>query len=313
MDSLVNIPQATEQESQHSVQLGPSSYVTVTPLEAGSVFSSYCRQEREVRYIDYQENPSIQMYFSLEGRSSAHSRNNHSICSLADRQHTLRYTPHFEGYYEIGSPKMRNFGVELHEPLFRRLVAGELECLKRLQDAIDAGEPADILPYPMPLTARQQAAINDMQHCMYTGHMRRLYYESKIVELFLLQATQAESMLGQQPVQIRPADVERLYAARNFVEQHMLEPMSLGTVAREAGLNDFKLKKGFRMLFGTTVFGYLNELRMHYARHLLLDTTSSVSEIADMLGYSEPHNFSKAFKRYFGYPPGRLRSSAPDY
>jgi AraC-like DNA-binding protein len=73
------------------------------------------------------------------------------------------------------------------------------------------------------------------------------------------------------------------------------------------GLNDFKLKKGFKELFGTTVFSYLNELKMDYAKRLILDEKKTIYEVAMTLGYSEPHHFYAAFKRRFGYSPGELK------
>jgi AraC-like DNA-binding protein len=149
--------------------------------------------------------------------------------------------------------------------------------------------------------------MKEMIHCSYEGHMRQLYYEAKIIELFLMQAQQAENMMGRKPVQIKAADIEKLHAARQFVHMNMLEPISLQQVARAAGLNDFKLKKGFRELFGTTVFGYLNELKMTHAKRLLQDGGVSVGDIAIDLGYSEPQNFTKAFKRHFGYTPGEVK------
>ncbi|WP_298740530.1 AraC family transcriptional regulator [uncultured Chitinophaga sp.] len=127
------------------------------------------------------------------------------------------------------------------------------------------------------------------------------------MELFLLQAEQAERLAGGAAVSLHPADKERLYAAREYVKEHMFDPISLMQVARHCGLNDFKLKKGFKALFGTTVFGYLNELKMDYGRQMLLASACTVAEAGYVLGYTDSYNFSKAFKKYFGYPPGKLK------
>lgn len=300
-------PPVIDQQLHYTGEDGCSTSLTLTTFEGAYIFAASSRQEREVRYIEYQETPAISMYFSLEGISAAYSKNSPPSSVLIDDQHVIRYTPHFEGEYVISSRTLRNFGVGLQESFFQRLMATELECLKQFRDNIHTGVLADLSPHPMPITHRQKAVISDMQHCLYTGHMRLLYYESKVIELFLLQAEQAESLLGQKLPHIKPGDIERLHAARHFVKQNMFVPISLAQIAREAGLNDFKLKKGFKELFGCTVFGYLNELKMNHARQMLLDTSCTVYEVADTLGYSEPHNFTQAFKRYFGYLPSELK------
>lgn len=269
------------------------------------VVSAKSRQEKEIMFREEQPEPAITLYFSLEGSSAAYGGGTEK--KLRPGQHMIRYASQFDGYYVMSSPTIQSFSVFLEASFFWRLMEADLECLKRFGDSIQQGGITDIAPQPLPVTARQQTVIREMQQCAYTGQMKRLYYESRITELFLLQAEQANSLLGKPLPQIRPADIEKLHAARDFVTQHMLWPLTLGQIAREAGLNDFKLKKGFKELFGTTVFGYLHELKMHHARELLLDKGCTVFEVADALGYSEPHNFSQAFKKHFGYLPGKLK------
>jgi AraC-like DNA-binding protein len=286
-------------------RLSPS--ITLIENEGSIIFYTHNQHDRELIYNEYQEEPCVNLYFSLEGISAAYPKGNNANVVLTDNHHIIQYTPYFEGQYSISGPRLRNFGISLSESFFQRLLITDFECLKRFWDKIHNGQLAHISPYPMPVTARQKGVIMDIQHCSYTGQMRTLYFESKIIELFLLQAEQAENLKRRQPQPIKATDVDKLHAARQFVQQHMLEPLTLDQVARETGLNDFKLKKGFKELFGYTVFGYVNELKMEHARQLLLDTACTVFEVAYSLGYHEPYNFSKAFKKHFGYLPGQLK------
>jgi len=73
-------------------------------------------------------------------------------------------------------------------------------------------------------------------------------------------------------------------------------------------LNEYKLKKGFKELFGTTVFGYIHQIRMDLAKRLLLGTSKTAKEIAYETGYGSPQHFSKAFKEQFGIPPNSIRN-----
>jgi len=89
--------------------------------------------------------------------------------------------------------------------------------------------------------------------------------------------------------------------------QHSLQPPSLTELAKIAGINDFKLKQGFKEQFNATVFGYLADYKLSQARHLLLDKNYSIKAAAEELGYSSVQHFNTAFKKKFGTPPGRLR------
>ncbi|WP_126244206.1 helix-turn-helix transcriptional regulator [Chitinophaga rhizosphaerae] len=108
---------------------------------------------------------------------------------------------------------------------------------------------------------------------------------------------------------IPPADVSRLQSVKDFLREHFLDQqLSLNFLCRRFGLNEFKLKKGFKQLFGNTVFGYVQEMRMKTARRLIVEEKRNVNEVADFLGYSSPNHFSAAFKRLYGFPPAKLKA-----
>jgi AraC family transcriptional activator of pyochelin receptor len=85
-----------------------------------------------------------------------------------------------------------------------------------------------------------------------------------------------------------------------------LPPPSLTKLADVAGTNTFKLKNGFKELFGTTVFGYLNEVKLVQAKDMLLSGIQ-IKEVADILGYSSVQHFGTAFRKKFNTSPGKLK------
>lgn len=104
---------------------------------------------------------------------------------------------------------------------------------------------------------------------------------------------------------IHPADLQKLFFLKGWLDIHYLEKLSLPDLARRCLLNEFKLKKGFRQAYGTTVFGYIRQLRMDHASQLLR-TGCPVTEAAFALGYEHPQHFSTAYKKYTGYQPFRV-------
>ena len=85
------------------------------------------------------------------------------------------------------------------------------------------------------------------------------------------------------------------------------DPGSFSEIAQIAGLNEWKLKYGFKQLFDKTVFSYIHEERLNRARTLILETGLPMKTVAHDAGYKSLSNFNTAFRRVFGYPPGRLK------
>lgn len=82
-----------------------------------------------------------------------------------------------------------------------------------------------------------------------------------------------------------------------------MEDLTLTGLCRVGMLNEFKLKKGFKALFGTSVIQYAKTLRMQYAQNLLRDHNRSVEEVSCLLGYQYPNHFSTAYRKHFGVAP----------
>ncbi|MTI30281.1 helix-turn-helix domain-containing protein, partial [Xanthovirga aplysinae] len=102
-------------------------------------------------------------------------------------------------------------------------------------------------------------------------------------------------------------DKNKLFEAKEILSQSIENPPTLRELSKLIQLNEYKLKKGFKELFGTTVFGYIHKIRMNIAKNLLLESDKSAKEIAFETGYSSPQHFSKAFKKEFGVAPKSIR------
>ncbi len=99
-------------------------------------------------------------------------------------------------------------------------------------------------------------------------------------------------------------DKEALEEAKKLIEmQPVDQPLSLKQLSRKTGLNEYKLKKGFKELFTRTPYDYHLEIKMNEAKKLLLDTDASVYTIAYQVGYQHVSNFCIQFKKRFGRTP----------
>lgn len=153
-------------------------------------------------------------------------------------------------------------------------------------------------------TPTMMQVLQQLLHCPYQGLTQQLYLESKALELLSLQfARWKEDTPPSKRTLLRSDEIERLYHAKEILIQHSTTPPSLMELACRVGLNDRKLKQGFRHLFGTTVFGYLQDYRMQQAKQLLHDSDLTIATIAATVGYKNSEAFSTAFRRKFAVSP----------
>ncbi len=144
--------------------------------------------------------------------------------------------------------------------------------------------------------------INQLLQCTYDEAVRRLYYDSLVKELLLLLLLQKDrnSINGQKYM-------ESIYEARNIIVKNTSRHFSITEVAQQVGLNEVKLKSGFKQVFGTGLFQFMLQAKMQKAWTLILETDKPVKEIAMLTGYTSKQNFVTAFKKYFNATPGSLR------
>ena len=143
----------------------------------------------------------------------------------------------------------------------------------------------------------------------FAASVRRPYIESRCLELQCLLAQQLQDAQTQRTVMTRfgARDVRRIYEARDILVQNFASPPSIPRLARAVGVNQTKLKAGFKEILGCTVFEFVQQRRMERASELLLKGHLSIGEIARMVGYEYPANFTFAFRRHYGFLPKLMK------
>lgn len=160
-------------------------------------------------------------------------------------------------------------------------------------------------------TPAMTAILRKILNCPYQGDLQRLYLEAQVLQLLVLKFEQVQQLDAQPShgFRLKPEDIERIHRARDILLANLEQPPSLIALARQVGINDFKLKRGFRQIFGTTVFGLLHQYRMEQGRLLLEANRLSVAHVAQTVGYASPSQFSAAFKKTFGLSPKAYKAS----
>lgn len=158
------------------------------------------------------------------------------------------------------------------------------------------------------ITPYMQVALHQLAGNEMNESFRKLYRKGKILEFFSLymdQSNRAAEGKNDCPYIANELDIDHIHQARVILANNMGNPPSLPELAKQAGINEFKLKVGFKQVYGNTVYGYLADLRMETARRMLESRKHQIKEIAFSIGYNNPSHFIAAFKKKFGVTPSK--------
>ncbi len=110
------------------------------------------------------------------------------------------------------------------------------------------------------------------------------------------------------PRVLHPDVRERVVRAREYLDEHLSEDVSLSTLAREVALSPFHLSRLFRQEVGESPHRYLVRRRLDRAARLLISTPLTVTQVSDRVGFGSPAHFAQSFRRRFGVPPSVYRT-----
>ncbi|MBE9167044.1 helix-turn-helix transcriptional regulator [Pleurocapsales cyanobacterium LEGE 06147] len=217
---------------------------------------------------------------------------------------TGSYAAPKETYEYLTGEHLKSVYIRIDSQLFGELVIGQLEQLPLALEPL-VEEVEELINFAGIVTPSMQVALQQIWYCPYQGMFKRLYLESKVLELLALQLIQLvdrENVLRSYG-NLRGHDLDCIYHAKEILTQNLDNPPSLLELARLVGLNDRKLKQGFHQVFNTTPFAYLRHYRLEWARQLLMDSEISIEQVAKAVGYRDRSRFAAAFRKQFGINP----------
>lgn len=153
------------------------------------------------------------------------------------------------------------------------------------------------------MTPEMQNAVSKIFNTKYTGALRKLFLQSQITELL---AHFFAHISGNRQETIKKSEKEKLYYAKNIITNNIATPPTLSELSKMIGLNNNKLKKNFKELFGVPVFKYLQNERLDKAHELLRNSEMNIQEVSWFVGYESVSSFSNAFLKKFGFRPSEV-------
>jgi len=148
-------------------------------------------------------------------------------------------------------------------------------------------------------------------NCSLPKKSKNLFFESKVMEIF--SKIISYEILGTdltEQISLSEFEINQIKKVPEILMTNLYELPTVSTLSKQLAINRNKLAKGFKMIYGDTIFRYHRKMCLQRAATLLLDTDRSINEIALDVGYSNSSNFCYAFKREFGITPLQYRSTS---
>ena len=154
------------------------------------------------------------------------------------------------------------------------------------------------------------AELQDFTH--YRGGLGYLFLESKIHELLSVYLSEVLELriLSPEYCCISKSERDCIIEAKRIIDSELAFAPSCEGLARQVQISVSKLSRGFSMMYGISVHAYVIEQRLERAAGLLLESNMNIGQIAVLVGYTKPSNFSAAFKKKYGVMPKDYREAS---
>jgi len=132
---------------------------------------------------------------------------------------------------------------------------------------------------------------------------------SAIIRLLTFFAEQLSALINQIVLEQQNTEPPLVKKARQYIEQHKMEPLSLAAVAQASGASVFHFCKVFKKTTGLKFTDYVARVRLEDAKTQLLNPSRRISEVAYDVGFQSLTQFNRMFKRVFGESPTEFRAN----
>jgi AraC-like DNA-binding protein len=248
----------------------------------------------------------IQFHFGLKGKAKLVFNEGNYALELHEEKSLLLYNPQKELPLNIELARQSwVISVVISIKKFHALFSSEADYIPFLSDEYRDKKyynESDISP-------SMAIVLSQLFHYNLHPQIKNLYYKGKGYELLSLYFNRTEDANAEQCPFLVDEDVLKIRKAKEIVIHNMAEPPGLQELADAVGLTLKKLKMGFKQIYGDTVYGFLFDYKMDYARKLLDSGSYNVNEVGLKIGYSTGSHFIAAFKKKFATTPKKYLMS----
>ena len=277
-------------------------------IEDDFILIRFQNDSNETVHFEKQVNTGlIQFHFGLKGKVKFIFNQGNYALEMREEKSLLLYNPIKElpVHLEI-SPNSWVISVLISIKKFHTLFSNEAEYIPFLSD--DNREKKYYAEEN--ISPSMAIVLNQLFHYNLNSAIKNLYFKGKGYELLSLYFNRSEDPNADHcPFLTDEENVLKIKKAKEIVIANMAEPPSLQELSDQVGLNLKKLKMGFKQIYGDSVYSFLFEYKMEFARKLLDSGSYNVNEVGLKIGYSTSSHFISAFKKKFGTTPKKYLMS----
>ena len=150
-----------------------------------------------------------------------------------------------------------------------------------------------------------------------SGQLHKEYFETRVlspkqhdsaIKLLTIFAQHLSMVSNQVVVHQKNAEPPVITRAKEYIQQHEADELSLGEVAKAVNTSSFYFCKLFKKVTGLNFTHYVSRVRVEKAKNLLLNPNLRVSEIAFEVGFQSLTHFNRVFKKIIGQSPTEYRA-----
>lgn len=270
------------------------------------IWACDCLFRENIRFTMVDHPAALSFSFCLSGKSMARYGPKEEPIEISSGKQGVFYCPDPNGTscMSMDVPQ-RQLGIVISPERLRSYFESDLNAIHPVLRGILEEKRNDLYYHLHTITPAMRFALGQLLDCPFGGMARKLFFESRALELIAQQLLQMADV-GKPPAtrapRLHPNDRKRTELARDLLVGDLENPPGLAELARDAGMSHPKLNRCFRQVYGMTVFAYLRKERLERAREML-DCGLNVTETAYAVGYESISHFSQAFKKRFGTSP----------
>lgn len=289
-------------------ELGAGTFQRIKIKPGFDLWLSDCTFHRDVVFTECKAPALIQFSFTLSG---------HYHVRFKDLKNPVIYCGEYQAigsYHDLdltcrvmNNVPVRYVSLTLDPDAFLSLFKKYLHMMPPLIHDMLKNNSGNGYLYQSAITPAMREIMQQIIECPFRGITRKLYFESKALELLSLQLHQVCHCTppGHSPSRMHPHEKKQIEEVRDLIENNLDTPPSLAELAKRAGMSHPKLNRCFKQVYGMTVFQYLRTERLNRARVMLQDQGYSVTETALKVGYDSVSHFSQIYKKQFGASPSQ--------
>jgi AraC family transcriptional regulator, transcriptional activator of the genes for pyochelin and ferripyochelin receptors len=289
----------------HQTDIGvfQESSIAVGAVRVHEIKTNF-KRDCKISVTDEGLSQAIHLCLPIEGSVGATFDDAQISAVLKPRNHHYMFVQGDE--YELEFEKdVRLAHVEIGLEYFNSLLCPSERWSAELQEKIFKQE----VVYSGGMTCRTTNDIVDsILNCPLSGKLRKLFLDAKVSELVALQLIHYSGLADDQPTPaLKKSEVQLMEDVKSFLSENFNDDHSLQSIASHFAINEFKLKKNFKLRFGQTIFDFLFDRKMDHAYYLLRDGGKFVNEVSREVGYKNPNHFTTAFTKKFGVKPSSVK------